>query len=63
MERSFRLIIIGVVLLLIGVALPFSMIIGLLESTLFLNFLAYGCSTAGFISGIIGITRYTRPRK
>ena len=63
MESRLKLIIIGFVLLLLGVLLPFSMIIGWLKSTLFLNFLAASCSIAGFITGLIGITRYSRPRK
>ena len=63
MENPLRLIIIAVALLLIGVILPFLMVLGLLESTLPLNFIAYACSTAGFITGFIGIAQYTRGRK
>jgi hypothetical protein len=63
MESRLKLIIIGFVLLLIGVLLPFSMILGLLKSTLLLNFLAVSCSLAGFITGVIGIVRYFPPRK
>lgn len=63
MQKPLRLIMIAFALLIIGAALPFLMVIGLLKSTLFLNFLAVSCSAAGFITGLIGITRYSRPRK
>jgi len=63
MEGRSRLIIIGFALLFTGAVLPFLMVNGLLESTLALIFLAYSCSTAGFITGFIGIARYARPKK
>lgn len=63
MERPLRLIVIGFVLLLMGVVLPFLMVIGLLTSTFFLNFLAYSCSVAGYVTGFIGIAHYTRRGK
>ncbi|MBT9160323.1 MAG: hypothetical protein AAGB97_03240 [Dehalococcoidia bacterium] len=52
---SVRLTIIGFMLLLIGAALPFVMVIGLLESTLLLNFLAAISSIIGLFVGFIGI--------
>ena len=58
-----KLIIVGFVLLLVGVVLPFLMVLGLVESTLLLNFLSYGCSTAGLITGFIGMAQYMRGRK
>ena len=45
MENPLRLIIVAIVLLLIGVILPFVMVMQWLESTLFLNFLAAFSST------------------
>ena len=63
MGNPFRLIIIAVVLLIIGVVLPFLMVLGLVESTLLLNFLAYGSSTTGLILGFVGMTQYMRSRK
>ena len=58
-----KLIIVGFVLLLVGVVLPFLMVLGLVESTLLLNFLAYGSSTTGLILGFIGVAQYTRGRR
>jgi hypothetical protein len=53
----------GVFLMLLGVALPFLMVIQLLESTFFLNFLAWGASVAGLAFGTIGFAMYSRGRK
>lgn len=44
MEKAFKVIMLGFVLLLIGVVLPFLMVMDLLESTLPLSFLAQACS-------------------
>ena len=63
MENRFRLIIIAVVLLITGVVLPTLMVLQLVESTLLLNFLSYGSSTAGLILGFVGIAQYTRRRE
>ena len=60
MDNPVRLIILGFVLLLVGVVLPFLMVLRLLESTLPLNFISYGSSTAGLIVGFMGIARYRR---
>jgi hypothetical protein len=62
-ENALKLIIVGFVLLLVGVVLPFLMVLGLVESTLLLSFLAYGSSTAGLILGFVGIAQYSRGRK
>jgi len=58
MQKFLRLIVIAFALLIIGVALPFLMVIGVLTSTLPLNFVAYACSVAGFIAGFIGVAQY-----
>ena len=63
MDRPVRLIVAAFFLLLTGVILPFLMVLGLVESTLLLNFLAYGSSTTGLILGFIGVAQYTRGRR
>lgn len=63
MDNAVKLIVAGSVLLLVGVVLPFLMVMELVESTLLLNFLAYGSSTAGLISGFVGIAQYRRGRR
>ena len=55
MSQDPKLLIgIGFVLLLIGVGLPFLMVIRPDTSTLFLNFLSYGCQIVGLVVGFMG---------
>lgn len=50
-----RLLLIGAsLLLLLGFALPTLMIMQILKSTFFLNFLAYSASFVGLIMGLLG---------
>ena len=58
-----RLILLGFVLLMIGVCVPFLMLLKLLESTLFLSFLAYLSSVAGLVLGIAGAAMYSRDER
>lgn len=51
-------IIIASFILFAGAALPFLIIIGVLESTLFLNFVSYFASVIGLFLGFIGIAMY-----
>jgi hypothetical protein len=53
----------GVFLMLLGIILPFLMIIQVLESTFFLNFFSWGASVAGLSFGTIGFAMWTRERK
>ncbi len=54
------LIILGVVLMLLGVILPFLMVTRVLISTFFLNFFSFTASLVGLFMGIIGVAMYTR---
>ena len=54
------LIVIGFLLSLTGVMLPFLMVLRVLSSTFFLNFFAYGASVLGLFLGIVGATFYVR---
>lgn len=49
-----RLIVLGFICVLIGAVLPFLIVIQVIESTLFLNFLAFTVSTVGIFLGVIG---------
>ena len=64
MDTGLKLISVALGMLLIGVALPFLMVLGMLTSTLPLNFIAAGCSTIGLLIGVVGIAQYMakRPR-
>ena len=53
----------GVLLMLLGIVLPFLMVIRVLESTFFLNFLSWGASVAGIAFGTIGFAVWSRGRK
>jgi hypothetical protein len=57
------LLILGVTLMLLGIALPFLMVIKILESTFFLNFFSWGASVAGLAFGTIGFAMYSRGRE
>ena len=51
-----RIIAIAIGMLLFGCIVPFLMTIQVIESTLFLNFLAFGLSTFGLLLGIAGVS-------
>ena len=53
----------GVFLMLLGIVLPFLMVIQMLESTFFLNFFAWGASVAGLAFGTIGFAMWSRGRR
>ena len=53
----------GVFLMILGIVLPFLMVIQVLPSTFFLNFLAWGSSVAGLAFGTIGFALYSKGRK
>lgn len=63
MEHPIRLIALAFALLIVGVTLPFLMVIGVLTSTLPLNLVGYGCSVAGFIAGFLAVAQYRRRDK
>ena len=48
-----KLFVAGLVLVLAGAALPFLMIVGVLESSLWLGFVAYISSISGLVLGVI----------
>ena len=53
----------GVMLMLLGIILPFLMVIHVLKSTFFLNFFSWGASVAGLSFGTIGFAMYSRGKK
>ena len=57
------LLTLGVILMLLGILLPFLMVIQVLESTFFLNFFSWGLSLAGLAIGTIGFAMYSRGRR
>ncbi len=53
----------GFVLLIVGVVLPFLMVMGILESSFFLALISYTASVSGLMIGVVGAARYVRERR
>jgi uncharacterized membrane protein len=63
LDRDPRLLLlIGFLLMLLGFVLPFLMVMGVVTSTLFLNFFSFTASLVGVVTGIIGVAFYARRR-
>ena len=56
------LILIGFLFVVLGMVLPFLMVIRMIPSTFFLNFFSYGISLIGLFLGIIGASQYVGRR-
>lgn len=61
--RPVHVILIGFLLVLLGVILPFLMVIKILESTFFLNFFSYTASILGLFLGLVGASLYAREHR
>ena len=58
-----KIVVTGFFLVLLGVILPFLIVMQILPSTYFLNFLAYTVSIAGLFMGLIGTAMYVKLKK
>jgi len=63
LHRPKLLLLIGFILVLMGFVFPFLMVMGFLESTLFLNFFSFTASMAGLMLGMIGAVMLYQTRK
>jgi hypothetical protein len=63
MHLSNRLFLIGFLCVLTGAVLPFLMVMRILPSTFFLNFVAFSTSVIGIFLGVIGVAMHTGMRK
>lgn len=62
--RSPRFLLgLGLFLMLLGIFLPFMMVIRLVKSTFFLNFFSWGSSVVGLALGMIGVAMMASYRK
>ena len=61
--EPWHTILLGLVLVVTGFILPLLMVLGILESTLPLNFIAYGASLAGLLLGMVGAALYAKRGK
>jgi len=58
LEYPKRLLVIATLLMIFGVVMPFLMVLKLVESTFFLNFLSYGSQVLGLLLGIASVAAY-----
>jgi len=63
MGNPRRMILIGLVLVVIGVALPLLMILDMMRTTFLLSLIAHGASVSGLFLGFIGTLMIVRTRK
>lgn len=64
MMNSPRLLLtLGMLLMLLGIILPFLMVIKVLESTFFLNFFSWGASVAGLAFSTIGFALWSKGKR
>jgi hypothetical protein len=62
-EKPRTLLFIALSLLLFGWVMPFLMVIHLVESTFFLNFLSWGASVGGLYLGVMAVAGLVRRQK
>jgi hypothetical protein len=55
LEHPKLLFVIAILLMVFGVVMPFLMVLRLVESTFFLNFLSYGSQILGFFLGVVSM--------
>ena len=63
LEHPKSLFVIATLLMIFGVVMPFLMVLKVVESTFFLNFLSYGSSMLGFFLGIVSMAAYRVKQK
>ncbi|MBI4790027.1 MAG: hypothetical protein HY782_23580 [Chloroflexi bacterium] len=61
-QHPRTMILVGFILLVVGVLLPFAMLLRVLEPTLLLGFLSWGASLVGLALGVLGVVTYSRAR-
>ena len=61
--QPWKMIALGGVMMLVSMVLPWLMVLQILRSTFFLNFLAYGLSVAGLLIGFIGMVSVVKIRR
>lgn len=63
LDHPVRLIWISIGLMVFGVAVPFLIVIKVIESTMFLNFAAFIAQALGFILGYVSLALYRGKEK
>jgi len=57
------LLVIGFFLVLMGVILPYLMVVHLVKTTYFLSFVSWGSTVSGLFLGLLGSAYYSRVHK
>jgi hypothetical protein len=63
LDHPVRLIWLAITLMVFGVAVPFLIVIKVIESTMFLNFAAFIAQALGFILGYVALALYRGKQK
>ena len=63
LDNPKRMIVIGFFLVLFGFIAPFLMVLDIVKTTFWLNFMSYGASISGLLLGVIGSAYYARLAK
>lgn len=63
MQNSKTLLFLAFGLLLFGWAIPFLMVMQIIEANYFLSFLSWAASISGLFLGVVGAATYVRMRK
>jgi hypothetical protein len=58
-----KLILVGFLLLLVGVVLPFLMILEIVKASFLLSFIAHGASVSGLFLGTLGAFSYAQTNR
>ncbi|MBW6466142.1 MAG: hypothetical protein K0B06_06535 [Brevefilum sp.] len=61
--EPWKMIALGGAMMLVSMVLPWLMVLQILRSTFFLNFLAYGLSVAGMLIGFIGMVSLVKIKR
>lgn len=61
--KPIQFFIIGLLLEIFGVVVPYLMVMRILEPTFLLSFCSYAAQFTGLLFGIIGIATYTKERR
>ncbi|MFO7636018.1 MAG: hypothetical protein R6W96_01765 [Clostridia bacterium] len=64
MDARYKLIIFSsIVMMLLGIILPLLMVVQVIRSSFFLNFLAYGMSVAGLFIGLLTVMSHVKNKR
>ncbi len=63
MKSPRFLLTLGLILMLLGILLPFLMVVHVIESTFFMNFFSWASSVLGLALGMIGVTYMVKRRR